>query len=107
MIVAYYIRDTCGFSRKPQPQQVNIQRDCYTMSTTVDDIKQLENVKKITVRLNTIGGDAYAAIPIHNRLRELKAEITAIVDGVAFSGGSLIMCAADKVLVNPSSLMNN
>lgn len=69
------------------------------------DLEQLQNAKKITVRLNSCGGDAYAAIPIHNRLRELKAEVTAIVDGVAMSGGSLIMCAADKVLVNPSSLI--
>ena len=32
-------------------------------------------------------------------------EITCIVDGVAMSGGSLIMCACDTVEVNPSSLI--
>ena len=45
---------------------------------------------------------------IHNRLRELArdgAKLTCIVDGVAMSGGSLIMCACDTVKVNPSSLI--
>jgi ATP-dependent protease ClpP protease subunit len=71
----------------------------------LEDFKSVQNASKITLRINSLGGDAYAAITIHNRIRESKAEITAIVDGVAMSGGSLIMCAADKVVVNPSSLI--
>ncbi len=58
--------------------------------------------------MNSLGGDAGVSILIHNRLRELSnngTEITCIVDGVAMSGGSLIMCACDKVRVNPSSLI--
>ena len=45
---------------------------------------------------------------IHNRLRELSAKgvkLTCIVDGIAMSGGSLIMCACDTVKVNASSLI--
>jgi len=75
------------------------------LSEFLDDLKEISGVKKLTIRLNSLGGDAYAAIPIHNRLRELKAEKTVIVDGVAMSGGSLIMCAADTVKVNASSLI--
>jgi len=71
----------------------------------LDDLKEIENANKITMRINSIGGNAYASITIHNRLRELKGELTAIVDGVAMSGGSLLMCAAEKVQVNPSSLI--
>ena len=71
----------------------------------LDDLKLIADAKRITIRMNSLGGDAYAAIPIHNRLRELKAYKTVIVDGVAMSGGSLIMCAANKVLVNASSLI--
>ncbi len=71
----------------------------------MEDLKAIESAKKITIRINSVGGNAYAAITIHNRLRELKAEKTVIVDGVAMSGGSLIMCAGDTVLVNPSSLV--
>lgn len=69
------------------------------------DLQEISGATNITIRLNSVGGDAYAAIPIHNRLRELKAKKTVIVDGVAMSGGSLIMCAADTVKVNASSLI--
>lgn len=67
-----------------------------------------DGCKKITLRMNSLGGDACVSILIHNRLRELAAngtEIICVVDGVAMSGGSLIMCAADTVRVNPSSLI--
>lgn len=65
-------------------------------------------VKKVKIRMNSVGGDAGVSILIHNRLRELASQginITCIVDGVAMSGGSLIMCACDNVTVNPSSLI--
>lgn len=74
----------------------------------LDDLKQIEGVKRLTIRMNSYGGDAIVADVIHNRLRELQRggmEITCIVDGVAMSGGSLIMCACDTVEVNPSSLI--
>lgn len=82
-----------------------IEGNYIVLNEFLEDLEKVAHVKRLTIRLNSIGGDAYAAIPIHNRLRELKAEVTAIVDGVAMSGGSLIMCAADTVKVNPSSLI--
>lgn len=82
-----------------------IEGSYIVLSEFLGDLKQIEGADRITMRINSIGGNAYASITIHNRLRELKGELTAIVDGVAMSGGSLIMCAADKVQVNPSSLI--
>lgn len=78
-----------------------------SLEAFLQDLKTLENAKSITVRIHSAGGDAAASITIHNRLRELakKASITVIVDGIAMSGGSLIMCAGDTVKVNPSSLI--
>ncbi|MGN1370197.1 MAG: head maturation protease, ClpP-related [Aristaeellaceae bacterium] len=70
--------------------------------TDLDSIKGCEN---LTIHLNSVGGDAYSSIAIHNRLRELAANKVCIVDGVAMSGGSLIMCACDTVKVNPSSIV--
>lgn len=64
--------------------------------------------KKVKIRMNSIGGDAGVSILIHNRLRELAkegCELVCVVDGVAMSGGSLIMCACDHVVVFPSSLI--
>ena len=72
------------------------------------DLKQIEGCKEITVRMNSYGGDAGVSTTIHNRLRELSrngAKITCVVDGVAMSGGSIIMCAADTVKAYPSSLI--
>lgn len=74
----------------------------------LNDLKQIENCKDITIRMNSCGGDAGVSILIHNRLRELAAKgakLTCTVDGVAMSGGSLIMCACDTVKANPSSLI--
>ena len=75
------------------------------LSEFLKDLKAIEDVSKLTVRIHSAGGNAYDAITIHNRLKELPAEITVIVDGIAMSGGSLIMCAAKKVKVNPASLV--
>ena len=64
--------------------------------------------EKLVLRMNSYGGDAGVSIVIHNRIRELAQsgiETSCIVDGVAMSGGSLIMCACDNVKVNPSSLV--
>lgn len=77
-------------------------------SEFLKDLKAVEGAKKITIRMNSLGGDAGVSILIHNRLRELAAKGTSlicIVDGIAMSGGSLIMCACDTVRVNPSSLV--
>ncbi len=78
------------------------------LSEFLEDLQQISGCKKITVRMNSYGGDAGVSNTIHNRLRDLAragAKLTCIVDGVAMSGGSLIMCACDTVKVNPSSLI--
>ena len=77
-------------------------------SEFLQDLETVSGAKTLTIRMNSIGGDAGVSILIHNRLRELAAKGTklkCIVDGVAMSGGSLIMCACDEVEVNPSSLI--
>jgi len=74
----------------------------------LEDLKAVEGCNAITIRMNSGGGDAGASIMIHNRLRDLSAKgvkLTCIVDGIAMSGGSLIMCACDTVKVNASSLI--
>ena len=85
-----------------------IDGDFIVGSEFLEDLKQIENCSNITIRMNSSGGDAATSILIHNRLRELaKAgkHLTCIVDGIAMSGGSLIMCACDTVKVHASSLI--
>ena len=78
------------------------------LSEFLADLEQIADCKEITIRMNSYGGDAGVSNTIHNRLRDLArsgANLTCVVDGVAMSGGSLIMCACDTVQVNPSSLI--
>lgn len=85
-----------------------IEGDFIIGSEFLEDLKQIENCSNITIRMNSGGGDAGISLMIHNRLRELAAQgkkLTCIVDGVAMSGGSIIMCACDTVKVNPASLV--
>lgn len=72
------------------------------------DLEQIAGCKNVTIRMNSYGGDAVVSVMIHNRLRELARDgvnLTCVVDSVAMSGGSLIMCACDHVQVNASSLI--
>lgn len=74
----------------------------------IDDLKKLKNCREITLRINSCGGDAGVSLLIHNRLRELAAKgvkLVCIVDGVAMSAATHLMCACDTVRVNPSSLI--
>ena len=82
--------------------------DYIVQSEFISDLDSIGKAKSVTIRMNSLGGDAGVSILIHNRLRELAARgtaLTCIVDGVAMSGGSLIMAACDTVKVNPSSLI--
>lgn len=77
-------------------------------SEFLDDLNRIAGCSNITIRMDSLGGNAGVSVLVHNRLRELSAngtKLTCIVDGVAMSGGSLIMCACDTVKVNPSSLV--
>lgn len=85
-----------------------VEGDFIIQKEFLQDLEAVSSVKALTIRMNSLGGDAGVSILIHNRLRDLAAkgmQLTCIVDGVAMSGGSLIMCACDTVKVNPSSLV--
>lgn len=85
-----------------------IEGDFILLDEFLKDLDEIKRCSSLVIRMNSYGGDANVANVIHNRLRDLSRagmEITCIVDGVAMSGGSLIMCACDRVEVNPSSLI--
>ncbi len=82
-----------------------VEGEFIILSEFLRDLDTIKDAEELTIHLNSVGGDAFCAISIHNRLRELKAKKTCVVDGVAMSGGSHIMCACDRVLVNPSSIV--
>ena len=71
----------------------------------MDDLAVVKNKSRITVKLNSCGGDLYTGIAIHNALKALTAEVNVIVEGIAASAASVIMCAGDNVTVYPGSLI--
>lgn len=60
---------------------------------------------KLTVILNSGGGDVFAGLSIYNTLKELDAEVIVRIDGLAASIASIIAMAGDRIVMNPGSLM--
>lgn len=71
----------------------------------LEDLEVVKNKSKITIKLNSCGGDLYTGIAIHNALRGLTGTKTVIVEGIAASAASVIMCAGDDVQVYPGSMI--
>ena len=71
----------------------------------MEDLELVRNKSKITVKLNSCGGDLYTGIAIHNALKALSGEVNVVVEGIAASAASVIMCAGDTVTVYPGSLV--
>jgi len=69
------------------------------------DLDSIKGCDTLTIHMNSVGGDGYSAIAIHNLLRSLPAEKTGIVEGVAMSGGSLILCACEHTQAFANSLI--
>ena len=72
-----------------------------------DFIRELASIKasKITMRVNSPGGDVFDGIAIFNAIARHKAEVTAYVDGIAASAASFIVMAADTAVMSPHSQM--
>lgn len=71
----------------------------------MNDLEAVKNKSRLTVKLNSCGGDLYTGIAIHNAIKALKSHVTVIVEGIAASAASVIMCAGDTVQVYPGSLV--
>lgn len=71
----------------------------------MDDLAKIKDKAHITVKLNSCGGDLYTGIAIHNALKALSGKVNVVVEGIAASAASVIMCAGDTVTVFPGSLI--
>jgi len=79
--------------------------DAVSAKSFVDDLKALGDVDKITLRINSPGGVVYDGLAIHNAIKAHKAEVTAVVDGLAASMASFIAMAANKIVMPKNSFM--
>lgn len=62
-----------------------------------DDLNAIGAVSEIVVRINSGGGDVFAANAIYTRLKDHKAKITVKIDGWAASAATIIAMAGDVI----------
>ena len=72
--------------------------DEVTPKQFAEDLKALGG-KDLKLRINSPGGDVFAAQAIYNQLKTYTGNITACIDGMAASAATIITCAADKVVM--------
>lgn len=80
----------------------------YWGITAVDfaaQLKELGAVSTINLHINSPGGNVFDGIAIFNLLKNHKASVTAYVDGLAASMGSVIPMAADRIVMPENALM--
>ncbi len=61
--------------------------------------------KKLTVRINSLGGDVSQGLAIYNLLKSYSGEVTTLCDGFACSAASVIFMAGTKRRMPKSSLL--
>ncbi|MBT4838873.1 MAG: Clp protease ClpP [Methylococcales bacterium] len=71
----------------------------------VTDLNQHKNVKNITVRVNSPGGEVFDGTAIYNALLNHPAKIDVHIDGMALSMASAIAMAGDTVTMAENAMM--
>lgn len=72
--------------------------------SAIDFIKELIAITApiIHLRVNSPGGDVFAALSMAQAMREHKSKIIVHVDGIAASATTFLVCAADESIINKS-----
>jgi len=70
-----------------------------------EELNKLKDVESINLYVNSPGGNVFAGVAIYNLLKRSNKPITAFVDGIAASIASLIILAADKVVMPSNALI--
>ena len=87
--------------------------DEITPKKFAEDLKTFGSAD-LTVRINSQGGDVFAAQAIYNQLKLYSGVVNVVIDGICASAATIIACAGDKVTMpvnsifmihNPSTIM--
>lgn len=72
-----------------------------------DFLRDLEGAGKgkITLRINSPGGDVFAGFAIANTIARIKDRVTAVVEGLAASMGSVIAVSAGSLVMPENSML--
>lgn len=80
--------------------------DSISAKAFSEELKKLPNsIKEITLRVNSPGGSVFDGMTIYERLKNHPAKVTAYVDGLAASIASIIIMAADEVVVGDGAMI--
>lgn len=79
--------------------------DTVTPKQFAEELKNLGDKSNITVRINSNGGDVFAAHAIYTQLKLNPANITVIVDGLAASAATIIVMAGDVIKIPANAMM--
>lgn len=70
-----------------------------------EDLAVIKNKSVINIKINSVGGDFYTGLAIHNALKALPGQKNVIVEGIAASAASVIAMAGDSIKMYPGSLL--
>ncbi len=83
----------------------------HALSKSIDEAFKIDDVKAITIALNSPGGSPVQSDLIAARLKELSKEkkvpVIAFAEDVAASGGYWIACAAEEIYASTSSIIGS
>ncbi|HOV79373.1 MAG TPA: Clp protease ClpP [Bacillota bacterium] len=79
--------------------------DTVTPKQFAEELKNLGSKSNITVRINSVGGDVFAAHAIFTQLKLNQASITVIIDGLAASAATIVAMAGDTVKIPSNAMM--
>ncbi len=89
----------------------NLNEQQTEISITIDGIEQklsqlkdINNLKGVVVRVNSPGGSALASEIIYNELKKLDVPVYISMGDVAASGGYYISMAGDKIFANKATI---
>jgi len=73
--------------------------------TITDELAKIGSPSLIRLRINSPGGDAFTAMAIYNRLKESKARVEVVIDGLAASAASIVAMCGDQITASQNSLV--
>lgn len=79
--------------------------DCLAYRNFINDLKAIGDCSKITVYINSGGGDVFAANAIYSQLKKHKANICVEIEGICASAATIVAMAGDTVKAEKNSLI--
>lgn len=79
--------------------------DGVTAKGFAKDLAALGSISKLTVRINSGGGDVFDGIAIYEAIARHSAQKTVVIDGLAASIASVIAMAGDEIKIAPAGFV--